>query len=55
MSCLMRLVLVNPLICDYVKSESRGLGMSIVAYGFVFGELMMIFLFENTRKLNMEQ
>ena len=55
MSCLMRLVLVNPLILDYVKSESRGLGMSIVAYGFIFGELTMIALFEFTRKMNMEQ
>ena len=55
MSCLMRIVLVNPLILDYVKSDSRGVGMSIVTYGFVFGELAMIGLFEVTRKLSMEQ
>lgn len=54
MSCLMRIVLVNPLILDYVKSDSRGIGMSIVTYGFVFGELAMIGLFEATRKLTME-
>ena len=49
MSCLMRIILVNPLVIDYIKSESRGVGMGIVTYGFVFGELAMIFMFQMTR------
>jgi len=55
LSLLMRLILVKPLLVDYVKSESRGFGMTLQAYGFVFGELIMIFLFDMTRKLEMKQ
>lgn len=55
MSFLMRLVLVSPLMLDYVKSESRGLGMSLVAYGHVFGELIMIVLFGMTRQMEMKE
>ena len=45
--------MINPLILDYVKSESRGLGMGIVTYGFVFGELLMISIFMQTRDMTM--
>ena len=54
LSLLMRLLLVKPLLVDYVKSESRGFAMTLQAYGFVFGELIMIFLFSMTRKLEMK-
>lgn len=53
MSVLMRLVLVKPLVMDYIKSESRGVGVSIAGYGFIFGELIMISMFEATRKMSM--
>ena len=55
MSLLMRIVLVNPLIIDYVKNESRGFAVGLATYGYVFGELVMIMMFEMTRKLTMEQ
>ena len=55
MSFLMRLVLINPLTLDYVKTQSRGLAMAFVAAGHVFGELIMIFLFEMTRPMTMQQ
>ena len=55
MSLFMRLIFVKPLLVDYVKSESRGFGMTFQSYGSVFGELCMIGLFDLTRKLSMEQ
>lgn len=55
MGCLMRIVFINPLVIDYVKNESRGLGMGIASYGFVFGELLMIVLYEVTRPLSMTE
>ena len=55
MGCFMRIIFINPLILDYVKSESRGFGMGIVTYGFVFGELLMITIFEMTRSMTMKQ
>jgi len=53
MSILMRLVLVKPLVMDYIKSESRGVGVGLAGYGFIFGELIMISMFEATRKMSM--
>ena len=55
LSTLIRTVLVKPLLLDYIKSESRGLGVSLGAYGFIFGELIMITLFQMTRNLEMSQ
>jgi len=55
MSLLGRVVLVKPLLIDYVKSESRGFAMTLQAYGFVFGELIMVTLFSMTRGMSMEQ
>ena len=54
MGCFMRIIFINPLILDYVKSESRGLGMGLATYGFVFGELLMISIFELTRPMTMK-
>jgi len=53
MSLLGRVVLVKPLLIDYVKSESRGFAMTLHAYGFVFGELIMVTLFSMTRGMSM--
>ena len=50
---LIRFVLANPLVLDYVRSESRGLGMGLITYGFVFGKVIFISMFEATRKMSM--
>ena len=50
-SSINNLLQSNPLIMDYIKNESRGLVMSYATVGFVFGEFLMIILFEFTRKL----
>lgn len=55
MSLLGRVVLVKPLIVDYVKSESRGFAMTLQGYGMVFGELMMLMLFTMTRGMSMKE
>ena len=55
MSCLINAIHVNPLIIDYVKSESRGLMMSFATLGLVLGELLMVLLFSATRNLTMTQ
>ena len=54
MSCLINTIHVNPLIMDYVKSESRGLMMSFGTLGLVLGELFMVAIFSMTRGLTME-
>ena len=54
MSVLINTIHVNPLIMDYVKSESRGLMMSFATLGLVLGELGMVALFSMTRKMTME-
>lgn len=38
MSCAMRLMLVKPLLIDYLKDGSRGFGMTMQTWGFLFGE-----------------
>lgn len=48
-----RLIHVNPLVIDYVKSESRGLGIALASLGLVFGEIIMVSMFAATRKLSM--
>ena len=53
MSCLCNVISVNPLIIDYVKSESRGLVMSFATLGLILGELTMVIMFSATRGLNM--
>ena len=53
MSILINVVHVSPLLVDYVKSESRGLAMSLAAMGLVVGELLMVGMFAVTRKLSM--
>ena len=55
MSCLINAIHVNPLIIDYIKSESRGLMMSFATLGLVLGELLMVLLFSATRSLTMPQ
>ena len=55
MSCLINAIHVNPLIIDYIKSESRGLMMSFATLGLVLGELLMVLLFSATRSLSMPQ
>ena len=50
---LIRFTLSNPLVLDYIRSESRGLGMGLITYGFVFGKVIFISMFEATRKLSM--
>ena len=55
MSSINNLLQSNPLIMDYIKNESRGLVMSYATVGFVFGEFLMIILFEFTRKLTILQ
>ena len=52
-SCFVNVVMINPLIIDYVKTESRGLVMSYMSLGMVFGELFMVNLFAATRNLDM--
>ena len=54
LSIFWRAVTVNPLIADYIKNESRGSGISLGAYGYVFGKLIMILMFELTRKMTLE-
>ena len=49
-----RLIHVNPLVIDYVKSESRGLGIALASLGLVVGEMLMVTMFAATRKLSME-
>ena len=51
MSMLINVIHVNPLIIDYVKTESRGLVMSFASLGIVFGELVMVLMFSMTRGL----
>ena len=53
MSCLCNVISVNPLIIDYVKSESRGLVMSFATLGLILGELTMVVMFSATRGMNM--
>ena len=48
-------LLINPLICDYVKSESRGTANTLYRYGFLLSQLLMIAIFERTRNLTMTQ
>ena len=48
-------LLINPLICDYVKSESRGTANTLYRYGFLLSEFFMILIFERTRNLTMIQ
>ena len=38
MSCAMRLLLVKPLLIDYLKDGSRGFGMTLQTWGFLIGE-----------------
>ena len=40
MACLVKIIECNPLVVDYVKSESRGLAMAFVTLGIVIGELL---------------
>lgn len=54
MMVLLRLVLVKPLLIDYVKSQSLGLGMTFETYGYVFGEFIMITLFSASRSMEMK-
>lgn len=51
---IVNVISVNPLIIDYVKNKSRGLVVSYMALGFVFGELAMIVMFSITRGLPMQ-
>lgn len=53
MSILMSVINVNPLIIDYVKSESRGLVISFASLGIMLGELLMVTLFSLTRQMSM--
>ena len=53
MSILWRTLFINPLICDYVKSESRGTANTLFRYGFMLAELIMITLFEFTRNMSL--
>lgn len=53
MSCIVNVICVNPLVIDYVKSESRGLIMSLATLGLVLGELTMVGLFTATRSLTL--
>ena len=39
----------NPLVADYIRSESRGHGMGLTGYGSIFGHLIMVALFEFAR------
>ena len=52
-SCLTNVIMINPLIIDYVKTESRGLIMSYMSLGIVLGELFMVGIFSATRQLSM--
>jgi hypothetical protein len=48
-------IMANPLINDYVRSSHRGLGLSLSAYGFVFGEFFCLgVLFYFTKELRPE-
>ena len=42
---------MSPLVLDYVKSESRGLGVAYTSIGSVIGELFMVAIFVATRVL----
>ena len=53
MSIMWRTLFINPLICDYVKSESRGTANTLFRYGFMLAEFMMITIFELTRNLTL--
>ena len=53
--CCSRVIYVNPLITDYVKSESRGLGTTISTFGFVFGDLTFVGIYEATRSMTVAQ
>ena len=55
MSILWRTLFINPLICDYVKSESRGTANGLFRYGFLLAEFTMITIFEFTRNLSLMQ
>ena len=50
-ACVVQIVMTNPLVIDYVKTESRGLMMSIVSLGLFFGELLMVSIFAWTRDM----
>ena len=46
------IIQTNPLILDYVKSDSRGLVVSYTTFSFVLGELIMVTMFAATRKVS---
>ena len=48
-SVLVGIVMYNPLVADYIRSESRGHGMGIIVYGSIFGHILMVILFEFSR------
>lgn len=52
---MVQAVQTNPLVLDYIKSESRGLAMALPTLGMVVGELILVTLFGVTRSLNMNQ
>ena len=43
------IVMHNPLVADYIRSESRGHGMGIIGFGSIFGHILMVILFEFSR------
>ena len=53
MSMMWRTLFINPLICDYVKSESRGTANTLFRYGFMLADFTMITIFELTRNMTL--
>ena len=51
-SVLAGIVMHNPLVADYIRSESRGHGMGIIGYGSIFGHILMVILFEFSRGMS---
>ena len=53
-ACLITILFSNPLVIDYVKAGSRGLMLSIVCLGLIFGELLMISTYLLTREMSLQ-